>query len=302
MSIGRRQLSAEVIVLGVVGALLVGAGAFICVSAMHARHSIGAVVAARTSETFSPALPPLMSAPDSNDAPAPSPQDDMSPSVLNVPSPFASHIASPAPLRPQAPRVAAIVAPRETQVFPSVPLTTDLAPMPARRPIELNVVLASVPSPSKRPDAPTPRSERLDVTPPGVSQLPSQYDKFTAVYDLTAHTVYMPDGSHLEAHSGLGELIDDPSHVQEKDRGATPPHVYDLTLREDLFHGVQALRLNPIGGSDSIFGRAGLLAHTYMLGPRGDSNGCVSFKNYDAFLTAFQVGQIKRLAVVARLK
>ena len=150
----------------------------------------------------------------------------------------------------------------------------------------------------------TPQSElqkRLDVTPPGVSQLPSQYDKFTAVYDLTAHTVYLPDGSRLEAHSGLGELIDDPSHVEEKDRGSTPPHLYDLTLREDLFHGVQALRLNPVGGSDAIFGRAGLLAHTYMLGPRGDSNGCVSFKNYDAFLQAFQTGQVKHLAVVARL-
>ncbi len=84
-----------------------------------------------------------------------------------------------------------------------------------------------------------------------------------------------------------------------RDRGATPPHVYDLTLREDLFHGVQALRLNPVGGPDSIFGRAGLLAHTYMLGPNGDSNGCVSFKNYDAFLPAFQHGLVKRLIVVS---
>ena len=84
-----------------------------------------------------------------------------------------------------------------------------------------------------------------------------------------------------------------------RDRGATPPHVYDLTLREDLFHGVQALRLNPVGGPDSIFGRAGLLAHTYMLGPNGDSNGCVSFKNYDAFLQAFQHGLVKRLLVVS---
>ena len=63
---------------------------------------------------------------------------------------------------------------------------------------------------------------------------------------------------------------------------------------------MQALRLTPIGGGD-IFGRAGLLAHSYMLGPNGDSNGCVSFKNYDAFLQAFQSGQVKRLAVVARL-
>jgi Tlde1 domain len=38
-----------------------------------------------------------------------------------------------------------------------------------------------------------------------------------------------------------------------------------------------------------------------MLGPNGDSNGCVSFKDYDAFLRAYQSGQIKRLAVVSRL-
>jgi hypothetical protein len=38
-----------------------------------------------------------------------------------------------------------------------------------------------------------------------------------------------------------------------------------------------------------------------MLGPTGDSNGCVSFKDYDAFLQAFQNGKVKRLAVVASL-
>jgi hypothetical protein len=64
---------------------------------------------------------------------------------------------------------------------------------------------------------------------------------------------------------------------------------------------VQALRLKPVGNGD-VFGRAGLLAHSYMLGPNGDSNGCVSFKDYDAFLQAYQTGQVKRLAVVARLE
>jgi hypothetical protein len=130
---------------------------------------------------------------------------------------------------------------------------------------------------------------------------PFGYDRFTAVYDISAHTVYMPDGSKLEAHSGLGDFLDDPKRVSTRNRGATPPHVYDLELRESLFHGVAALRLNPVGGDDSVFGRAGLLAHTYMLGPRGDSNGCVSFKDYDTFLRAYRNQQVKRLAVVARL-
>jgi hypothetical protein len=128
----------------------------------------------------------------------------------------------------------------------------------------------------------------------------SRYDKFTAVYDIEGRTVYLPDGRRLEAHSGLGALKDDPSRVAARARGATPPDVYELTPREGLFHGVQALRLNPVGSGDQ-FGRTGLLAHPYMLGPDGDSFGCVSFKDYDAFLNAFQSGQVKKLAVVAKL-
>jgi len=39
-------------------------------------------------------------------------------------------------------------------------------------------------------------------------------DSHTAVYDIAAHTVYMPNGRRLEAHSGLGNLMDDPSLVR----------------------------------------------------------------------------------------
>jgi Tlde1 domain len=124
-------------------------------------------------------------------------------------------------------------------------------------------------------------------------------DRYTAVYDISARTVYLPDGTKLEAHSGLGDRLDNPAYVNERMRGPTPPALYALTPREALFHGVAALRLTPISGS--VFGRAGLLAHTFMLGPRGDSNGCVSFRDYQAFLRAYQSGQIKRLAVVAHL-
>jgi Protein of unknown function (DUF2778) len=133
----------------------------------------------------------------------------------------------------------------------------------------------------------------------GAAPLPG-YDRYTAIYDLSAHTVYLPNGTRLEAHSGLGDRLDDPRHVSERDRGATPPHLYELAPREESFHGVQALRLTPVGGGD-IYGRAGLLAHSYMLGPNGDSNGCVSFKDYEAFLQAYQNGQVKRLAVVASM-
>jgi len=127
------------------------------------------------------------------------------------------------------------------------------------------------------------------------------YDRSTAVYDISAHTVYLPDGSKLEAHSGLGSKLDDPSSAKIRMHGVTPPHIYELTPREALFHGVPALRLNPIGGEDAIYGRSGLLAHSFMLGPNGDSNGCVSFRDYNAFLNAYRNQGIKKLAVVARI-
>ena len=128
------------------------------------------------------------------------------------------------------------------------------------------------------------------------------YDRQTAVYDITAHVVYLPDGSKLEAHSGLGSKLDDPHSSNIRMHGVTPPHIYELTPREALFHGVPALRLTPVGGEDAIFGRSGLLAHTYMLGPNGDSNGCVSFRDYNAFLNAYRNQGIKRLAVVAQVE
>jgi hypothetical protein len=122
----------------------------------------------------------------------------------------------------------------------------------------------------------------------------------TAIYDITAHVVYMPDGRRLEAHSGLGEHMDDPRAINLKSRGPTPPNVYKLSLREAMFHGVRAIRLNPVDDG-KMYGRDGILAHTYMLGPNGQSNGCVSFNDYQAFLSAFQRGEVTRLVVVEHL-
>ena len=122
----------------------------------------------------------------------------------------------------------------------------------------------------------------------------------TAIYDITAQVVYLPGGERLEAHSGLGELMDDPRYVRRKNRGATPPNTYDLKLRESLFHGVQAIRLKPVGEAE-MFDRDGILAHSYMLGPNGQSNGCVSFRDYPKFLRAFLRGEIDRIVVVSRL-
>jgi hypothetical protein len=125
-------------------------------------------------------------------------------------------------------------------------------------------------------------------------------DDHTAIYDIAAQRVYLPNGRRLEAHSGFGNYLDDPRYVSEKDRGPTPPNVYDLSMRDELFHGVRAIRLVPVGGGN-MFGRDGMLAHSYMLGPNGQSNGCVSFSDYPTFLNAVQNGEINRLVVVEHL-
>lgn len=212
-----------------------------------------------------------------------------------------------------------------------VPAATSLSenvPLPARRPVDLSrppaasrvAQAAAAPTTpaettsifdklfgtkTEQPAGPVlayanPEEGAVKPSPsPATAAVGPAYDKFTAVYDISARTVYLPNGTKLEAHSGLREYLDDPSHVHVRMRGATPPATYQLSLRESLFHGVRALRLTPI--DSNVFGRAGLLAHTFMLGPNGDSNGCVSFRNYDAFLQAYLRGDVKKLAVVAKL-
>jgi len=188
-------------------------------------------------------------------------------------------------------------------------------PLPRSRPVEANLEPKNGPSVvqsdnrtllQKLSDLMPPRLTLASLAPdgglfrsgPDLASL--GYDNSSAVYDISAHAVYLPDGSKLEAHSGLGSLMDDPGHVSERNAGATPPNVYELRPREKLFHGVQALRMIPVGDGDTL-GRSGLLAHSYMLGPNGDSNGCVSIRDYEKFLEAFTKGEIKRLVVVPSL-
>lgn len=124
--------------------------------------------------------------------------------------------------------------------------------------------------------------------------------RHTAIYDITSHTVHLPNGRRLEAHSGLGSHMDDPGYAHARMTGPTPPNVYELTLRESLFHGVRAIRLVPTDDT-KMHGRSGILAHSYLLGPSGQSNGCVSFSDYPAFLDSYLRGEVKRLVVVERL-
>jgi hypothetical protein len=196
---------------------------------------------------------------------------------------------------PAAPTVAA------AQPTPPAPPVAAAPPSPPAPAVAFATPAAEARPSGRAPFAPAfPTGRGFSFGTPSIDPVALGYDRYTAIYDISARAVYMPDGTKLEAHSGLGDRLDDARYVSERARGPTPPHAYDLTMREEIFHGVQALRLNPVGDGD-LYGRAGLLAHPYMLGPNGDSNGCVSFKDYDAFLRAYQNGQVKRLVVVAKL-
>jgi hypothetical protein len=194
-------------------------------------------------------------------------------------------VPSPAPRPPDAPRSDA---PR-----------FDAPPVQARQEIARPAAAPQIAMLAPPPTSTVQKPSILRQVPLDASPLPDPETR-TAVYDIAAHTVYLPNGERLEAHSGLGDKLDDPRYVNLKDRGPTPPNVYDLTLRGELFHGVRAIRLNPVDDSKT-FGRDGILAHTYMLGPSGQSFGCVSFKDYQAFLHAFLKGDVARLVVVPHL-
>jgi hypothetical protein len=210
----------------------------------------------------------------------PKPEIGLLPPVREKPTPKAASV----PLPPAMPAELAQL--RKSTAEP-------VAATPVAKPVEKQV--ASVPPPL--PPAGPERRVAPQRAEPKVATLPA-HDSHTAVYDIAAHTVFLPDGRKLEAHSGLGRWRDDPRYVTVKNRGPTPPNVYDLTLRESLFHGVRAIRLTPVN-EKKMFGRDGMLAHTYMLGAGGDSNGCGSFKNYQAFLQAYLRGEVDRLVVVA---
>jgi|GEM_PF-2246414 len=223
------------------------------------------------------------------------------PTVEESPTPVA---ASPAPLPAESePTTPAATAP--VRVAPSV-----LVPLPTAMP---TVEPAPIPAPRlDRPAGPTTtvttQSEPplAELTPPplhvpaAAAPAIGRHDG-VAVYDITAATVYMPDGSRLEAHSGLGYMTDNPRFVDRRNTGSTPPGAYNLVRLDSLFFGVEALRMVP-ADSKSRFGRDGFLTHTYLLrGRPGQSNGCVVFPDYGRFLSAFKRGEVKRLVVVASL-
>ncbi len=283
-------------------------------------------------------LPSFQSAVDANAAVA----VDADPAAADtLPEGAIASVAMPIP-RPQTQaaegRQVASLEPRD---LPSVGTTaTDalaefVAPLPQKRPnYRPSPSSSAAPAPATvmayaRPSAPASSADRDDIgnidvpaARPGVparnggpsfferllgrggsAQLPGAGSRI-AVYEIKTATVYLPGDGRLEAHSGLGHMQDNPRYVTQKNRGPTPPDIYNLRMRESRFHGAEAIRLLPITGRKK-YNRDGLLAHPYMyVGPgndRSQSNGCVVFKDYPRFLKAFRKGRINQLIVVPSL-
>jgi hypothetical protein len=208
-----------------------------------------------------------------------------------------------APPRAAAPRAAAAVvlprpAPRSV-VARTTPKQAPEARFQLASASDNSLPLGYAPSDSVTGSAMTGSSVK-DVRPRDSGSVADADMRHTAIYDITSHTVYLPNGQRLEAHSGVGSYMDDPRYVDQRMTGPTPPNLYELKLRESLFHGVRAIRLIPTDHS-TMHGRSGILAHSYLLGPNGQSNGCVSFSDYSAFLDAYLRGDVKRLVVVEHL-
>jgi hypothetical protein len=71
-------------------------------------------------------------------------------------------------------------------------------------------------------------------------------------------------------------------------------------MRESPFHGVPALRMTPQDRS-RMFGRDGILTHTYLRRRPGDSAGCIAFKDYYSFLKYYKRGEVHTIVVVESL-
>lgn len=162
----------------------------------------------------------------------------------------------------------------------------------------LNAFVAGTPAspvPPPNPDMAKEQEKAQACTPDGAKpQGPG-----TATYDIAAGKVYMPNGDVLEAHSGMGYMMDNPNYINQRMSGPTPPNVYNLSMREGLFYGYEAVRLTPTDPSQ-MYGRDGILAHPKLVRGNNGSHGCVAFADYAKFLAAFKRGEVKKMVVVKR--
>lgn len=192
----------------------------------------------------------------------------------------------------------------------------DEVPLPETRPATETILSSPKPAPAEKPVARETIDQNNTAPPakPRRSLFASLFSRDTgsdddgwhgkntkvAIYDVSNATVYLPDGTKLRAHSGIGKMRDNPRYEHVKMTGPTPAGTYRLSMREKRFYGVEAIRMTSIDGRDPK-NRTGLLTHTNLLRGQIGSHGCVAFQDYQPFLRAFKRGQINTLVVVPEL-
>lgn len=189
----------------------------------------------------------------------------------------------------------------------------SVIPLPEARPSVAKVIPDATPAPQKpsiRKNTDTP--DAVAVAKPERSLFGDLFkrksdsggwtgnNRKVAIYDVSNATVYLPDGTKLRAHSGIGAMRDNPRYEHVKMRGPTPAGIYRLSMREKRFYGVEAIRMTSIDGRDPK-NRTGLLTHTNLLRGQKGSHGCVAFQDYQPFLNAFKRGKITTMVVVPEL-
>src|SRR5262249_24596818 len=134
----------------------------------------------------------------------------------------------------------------KAQIDAAAPLPRDTAAPVARdAPKRQSARVAMLPPPANplpvTPSSSGPAALSKAMPPVAASRedILASHGPKTAIYDVSAKIVYLPNGEKLEAHSGLGEHMDSLRSVTLRMKGITPPNVYELTEREKLFHGVR---------------------------------------------------------------
>ena len=142
----------------------------------------------------------------------------------DIPVPSARPLAaapSPAPAQQIAAHQTPVQAPAQptpTQQTPAqlTPAKSEIARAPMTPPQPAEPQVPAAPAPAPAPTSPPATASITDflkrLTPRLAYNNPDVRtpDSHTAVYDIEAHTVFMPSGQKLEAHSGLGSRMDDP--------------------------------------------------------------------------------------------
>ena len=246
------------------------------------------------SDAAGTALSTLLVGPNGEDLTAPAPEVEVNAAAI-VPVPDFEDTPSAAPLPQLRPSV------EQAEVKPEAPTEakTETAKVEEVVPAKPQVVAYARPdTPAEKKSSGTIGQTLRNLFGGNGSGSGIRAGGGVAVYDISAAKVYMPDGSVLEAHSGIGNMADNPRYVNVKMNGPTPPHTYNLKMRESRFHGVEAVRMLPVDGKNK-YGRDGFLTHSYLLrGGREESHGCVAFADYPRFLAAFKAGKVKQMVVV----